>query len=153
PSRAAASSSCGRCSDGTPRPPSWYATSAGENMRSRLIHWLSGRAPGRLRQAALERPRALVSMLVLASVLAWAAFGYTLWFAWDVRRSLPDGETLRGVGDMAQTTTIYDADDEPVFTIFKEQRIEVPLERISPHMIAAVLSVEDQRFYQHNGID
>ncbi len=122
-------------------------------MRSRLIHWLSGRAPGRLRQAALERPRALVSMLVLASVLAWAAFGYTLWFAWDVRRSLPDGETLRGVGDMAQTTTIYDADDEPVFTIFKEQRIEVPLERISPHMIAAVLSVEDQRFYQHNGID
>ncbi len=122
-------------------------------MRRRLIHWLSGRAPGRLRQAALERPRALVGLLVLTSAVAWAAFGYTLWFAWDIRQSLPDGETLRGVGDMAQATTLYDADDEPVFTIFKEQRIEVPLERISPHMIAAVLSVEDQRFYQHNGVD
>lgn len=122
-------------------------------MRSRLIHWLSGRAPGRLRQAARGRPRLLVSALALTAALAWVAFGYTLWFAWDIRQSLPDANTLRGVGDMAQATTLYDVDDLPVFTIFKEQRIEVPLAEISPHMIAAVLSVEDQRFYQHNGVD
>lgn len=32
-------------------------------------------------------------------------------------------------------------------------RLPVPLERISPHLIAATLAAEDQRFYQHAGID
>ena len=54
---------------------------------------------------------------------------------------------------MAQSTTILDAKDAPVFTIFKEQRIEVPFERISPNLIKAVIAVEDQRFYDHNGVD
>lgn len=54
---------------------------------------------------------------------------------------------------MAQSTTIYDIHDRPAFTIFKEQRIEVPLERISPNFLKAVISVEDQRFYEHSGVD
>jgi penicillin-binding protein 1A len=54
---------------------------------------------------------------------------------------------------MAQATTIHDADDTPIFTIFKEQRIEIPLEKMSPNLIKAVISVEDQRFYDHTGVD
>lgn len=122
-------------------------------MRTRLLQWMSGRAPGRIRRAALEHPRALVGVLAMTSVAAWVVFAYALWFAWDIRQSLPDTATLRGVSDMAQATTILDVEDRPVFTIFKEQRIEVPLAKISPHMKAAVLSVEDQRFYKHNGVD
>src|SRR5207244_12729921 len=38
-------------------------------------------------------------------------------------------------------------------TFFREQRIEVPLSRVSRHLIAAVLSIEDQRFYNHGGLD
>ncbi len=91
--------------------------------------------------------------LVALSVSAWIAFFGGLWFAWDVYRSLPDRRALSSVGDMAQATTILDRADRPVFTIFKEQRIEVPLERIGPHVRAAVVSVEDQRFYSHRGVD
>ena len=40
-----------------------------------------------------------------------------------------------------------------VFTIFKEQRIEVPLARVSPHLRRAVIAIEDQRFYDHRGVD
>ena len=54
---------------------------------------------------------------------------------------------------MAQATTILDAADKPAFIIFKEQRIEVPIGRISPNMIKAVVSVEDQRFFEHSGVD
>ncbi len=54
---------------------------------------------------------------------------------------------------MAQSTTILDAADSPVFTIFKEQRIDIPVEKMSPNLIKAVISVEDQRFYEHSGVD
>ena len=54
---------------------------------------------------------------------------------------------------MAQSTTVFDARDRHAFTIFKEQRIELPLEKMSPNFIKAVISVEDQRFYQHSGVD
>src|SRR5690606_23414393 len=74
-------------------------------------------------------------------------------FSYDLTASLPNREELRGLGDMAQSTTLFDANDKPAFTLFKEQRIEVPLEKISPHMIKAVISIEDQRFYDHTGVD
>ena len=54
---------------------------------------------------------------------------------------------------MDQATAIFDRNDNHVFTIFKEQRLEVGLEDVSPHVIKAVLSAEDQRFYSHEGVD
>jgi penicillin-binding protein 1A len=54
---------------------------------------------------------------------------------------------------MPQATTLYDVHDRPVFTIFKEYRIEVPLSQISPHLRKAIVAFEDQRFAEHGGID
>ena len=115
--------------------------------------WFSGQRPGRMGRWLLSRPRMLAVGLTLVSVLAWAGFVACLWFAWDVRQSLPDRKALSSVGDMAQATTLFDQSDKPVFTIFKEQRIEVPLEKMSRNFREAVVSVEDQRFYEHSGID
>src|SRR5207249_8850805 len=39
------------------------------------------------------------------------------------------------------------------FSIFREQRIEVPLTDMSPDLIRAMVAVEDQRFYDHAGFD
>ena len=71
----------------------------------------------------------------------------------DVASGLPDHNALRSVGSMARATTVFDAGDAPAFTIFKEQRIEVPLSRVSPFLISAILAVEDQRFFDHGGVD
>ena len=87
------------------------------------------------------------------AIAVFLVSGWIAWFSYDLTAGLPDGKALRGLGDMAQATTLYDAKDEVVFTIFKEQRIEVPLEKMSPHFIKAVLSIEDQRFYEHTGVD
>jgi 1A family penicillin-binding protein len=122
-------------------------------MRARVRTWLTGQQPGPVRQWLLQRPRVLASGLVGLSLVAWLALLGGLWFAWDIYRSLPDREALSTVGDMAQATAILDQSDTPVFTIFKEQRIEVPLEEMGRHVRDAVISVEDQRFYTHNGID
>ena len=66
---------------------------------------------------------------------------------------LPNGAELRGVGSMAQATVAFDRYDSPAFTIFREQRIEVPLDRISLNLVGAVIAVEDQRFFDHHGVD
>ena len=99
------------------------------------------------------RPTALVAVVCALALVVFVTFGIVAWFSYEITAGLPDREAVRGLGDMAQSTTIYDADDRPVFTIFKEQRIEVPLERMSRNLIAAVLSVEDQRFFDHTGVD
>ncbi len=122
-------------------------------LRTRVATWLSGQRPGRMGAWLLARPRGLVWSLAGLSLAAWVAFLGALWFAWDIRQSLPDRRALSSVGDMAQATTLFDQADQPVFTIFKEQRIEVPLEGIGRNVRSAVVSVEDQRFYQHNGVD
>ena len=122
-------------------------------MGRRLGRWLSAEQPGRLRRWLLVRPRLLAGGLAAVSLAAWVLFFGGLWFAWDIHQSLPTRRSLSSVGDMAQATTIFDQADQPVFTIFKEQRIEVPLEKIGTNLRNAVVSVEDQRFYQHTGID
>ncbi len=103
--------------------------------------------------ALAGRPRALVATVVALAVVVFFLAGWVAWFSYDLTAGLPDRTALKGIGDMAQSTTILDASDSPVFTIFKEQRIDVPLEKISPNLIKAVISVEDQRFYEHGGVD
>ena len=93
------------------------------------------------------------SLVSAVAITLFLTAGYVAWFSYDLTAGLPDSQAVGGIGDMAQSTTLYDAADKPVFTIFKEQRIEVPLDRMSPNFIKAVLSVEDQRFYEHSGVD
>src|SRR5258706_7152971 len=52
-----------------------------------------------------------------------------------------------------QASIVFDRNDRPVFTFFRERRTDVPLDRVSPHMIAALLAIEDRRFYSHHGVD
>ena len=94
-----------------------------------------------------------------AVTLAFAALALTslVGGAWVIQTlhgdGLPDQEAMRRIGEMDQTTAVYDDTDALVFTIFKEQRIDVPLEQISPNLIHAIVAIEDQRFYEHHGFD
>ena len=99
------------------------------------------------------RSRIFAFLFVLIALVSWGVAGALAWFSYDVTMRLPGRSALTGLGDMAQSTTIYDAADHPVFTIFKEQRIEIPLEEMSPNLLKAVIAVEDQRFYEHGGVD
>lgn len=98
-------------------------------------------------------PRAVP--LVAASVAVSAAVSLiaVVWFIATLGRGLPDRDAISRIGDMDQATSVFDASDRAVFTIFKEQRIEVPLSSVSPAMVRALLDVEDQRFYDHHGFD
>jgi 1A family penicillin-binding protein len=83
----------------------------------------------------------------------WAVVVGAAWFTGTILTGLPDRDALRGVSTMAQATTLLDVHDSPAFTLFREQRIEIPLERVSPHLRRAIIAIEDQRFYEHAGVD
>ena len=54
---------------------------------------------------------------------------------------------------LPQQNTIVDSKNRVVATLFSQNRIEVPLNRISPLLQQAMISIEDQRFLNHSGID
>ncbi len=95
----------------------------------------------------------------MATLVAAAAFsiGFLviggIWFLSALITALPNQSAIDRIGDMNQATAIYDRGDQLAFTIYKEQRIDVPLSNISPHLIHAIIAVEDQRFYDHRGFD
>jgi membrane carboxypeptidase/penicillin-binding protein len=96
---------------------------------------------------AIARHRRAVEWSFLALLLVFCAG------LWAITTTLPGRDELRSLGDMSQATTLYDIHDKPVFTIFKEYRIEVGLSHMSPHLRRAIVAIEDQRFADHNGVD
>jgi penicillin-binding protein 1A len=119
-----------------------------ENLRSRLDGLQ--REWDRLRRT---HPRIVVGATSVATVLSLLLLFAGVWFLADLRSGLPDDEAIQKIGDMRQSTAVFDAEDRLAFTIFEEQRLAVPLDRISPNLINAIVATEDQRFFDHNGFD
>ena len=58
-------------------------------------------------------------------------------------------------GPLPLTTTVTDATGAPIARFFEpnQNRQAVTSDQISPAMKAAIIAIEDRRFYQHNGVD
>jgi penicillin-binding protein 1A len=56
--------------------------------------------------------------------------------------------------DEIESSTLYAADGTLVYTFHAEEnRKVVPLEQIPAHVRNAVIAIEDERYYRHNGVD
>ena len=56
-------------------------------------------------------------------------------------------------GDLPSISTVTDASGEPIAWLYDQQRVQVPSEEISQNMKLAIISIEDRRFADHNGVD
>ena len=81
-------------------------------------------------------------------MIACLIAGSALSVAWVSRYAVAVHRLARGVGD----TVFSGADGKPWFRL-DEQRHDVALDQISPHLQHAVVAVEDRRFYYHPGVD
>ena len=98
-------------------------------------------------------PRVFVASIVVIAVAFWMSMGATALLAHQVFEGVPDRASLSQVTNMARSSVFYDRHGRAAFTISKEQRFEVPLDSISPHLKHAIIAIEDQRFYDHSGVD
>ena len=91
--------------------------------------------------------------LLVACFVMSMAIGFSGWYLYTAFSGLPDATAVQAAGSMDRATTIVDVKGRHAFTIFKEQRLPVPLSRVSPNLVRAMLAIEDQRFYDHGGVD
>src|SRR5690348_5129718 len=93
---------------------------------------------------------------IITVVMAGAGFGFSLlWGAWHracLNNACPSVTSV-GNYDPDQASKVFAADGRLITDLGGERRTVVPIEQISPAVLAAFLSVEDKRFYSHHGID
>ena len=104
-------------------------------------------------EARRRNPRIVLSVAGAFALAAILSLVGGIWFLTGLRDGLPDLDALQRIGEMDQATAVFDDGDRLAFTVFKEQRIEVPLAEISPNVTSALIAVEDQRFNEHRGFD
>lgn len=56
-------------------------------------------------------------------------------------------------GDVPQVSTMVDAKGNVIAWLYSQRRFEIPSEQIANTMKLAIVSIEDKRFAEHNGVD
>lgn len=106
------------------------------------------RSRGRLALALVKW--ALLFGLGFAALTA-GAIAYLLWtYGGDPK--LPRIHTLRDYRPK-QVTRILAAGGEVIGELYEERRTYVPLDRISPYLVQAIIDAEDAEFMSHEGLD
>ena len=93
----------------------------------------------------------LWALLVGGFVSAIVGF-FAIWFGWI--GYMPDIEDLQNpINRFA--TQVYSSDGTVIGTwnLNKENRIVIPYKKMSPYLVQALVATEDERFYEHSGID
>jgi len=88
----------------------------------------------------------LLSLFVFFTVV----FGF--WFTRNILIDLPDVTKIKDMV-FSEATIIQDKNGETLYRLYEENRQYVPYSGISQHMIDAIVALEDQRYWEHNGLD
>ena len=109
------------------------------------------------RRGAIQLMALAVSTITFIGVLAAALaapvvvpVGVGAREAADFWTQLP---TALPIGALPSRSTVLAADGSVIATLFQENRVPVTLDQVHPNMIDALLSIEDARFYDHDGLD
>lgn len=94
----------------------------------------------------LRFARNCISLLFIAlGIIAVGTFYY-------IQFELPDTEALKTV-QLQVPLQIYTNDNKLIATVGEKRRIPLPYDQIPKILINAVLATEDQRYFQHPGVD
>ncbi len=100
---------------------------------------------------AIARLSALAGLIVAAVFVPAAAF--TAVTGNNVSKAIVDLPLELKDVPAAQTSTLLASDGSRLAYFYQENREDVPLDKISDEMQDALLSIEDNRFYEHGALD
>lgn len=89
-------------------------------------------------------------------ILCIVAGSFFLYQYYAIASTLPDVNVLRQRASQFETTRILDRNGNLLYEILDPtagRRTYVPLEKVSPYLVAATVATEDKEFYSHPGFD
>jgi 1A family penicillin-binding protein len=89
---------------------------------------------------------------ILFILLLGAGVGIVGGAFYQIRKILPPEDIIRDFKPV-QGTRIYSSDGVVLAQLAHENREPVPIDKIPKEMQEAVIAIEDERFYQHSGLD
>lgn len=100
--------------------------------------------------------RGLIATIFMMVVVGLCGLSFVLFQYYRIASDLPDINDLRTRASQFETTRILDRNGNILYEILDPnagRRTYVPLERISPYLVAATIATEDEEFYSHPGFN
>ncbi|MCV7259583.1 transglycosylase/D,D-transpeptidase PonA2 [Mycobacterium shimoidei] len=94
----------------------------------------------------------LLAGVLLAALMFPAAGGVGL-MSNRASEVVANGSAQLLEGDVPAVTTMVDAKGNTIAWLYSQRRFEVPTDKIANTMKLAIVSIEDKRFAEHNGVD
>ena len=92
----------------------------------------------------------IIKFSFLGGIVLTIAFFAAIYFGFFGR--VPTNKEIKLFRNM-EASEVYSADHVLLYRFDKENRINIPFDSIPPHLVNALISTEDSRFYEHNGVD
>ena len=91
--------------------------------------------------------KAIFWILIITGVVSGTALGVYLY---ELSKTLPQNleDELHKRNDVLPTV-LYDREGNQIFELFIQRRIVIPYEQFPPHLVQALISSEDARFFSH----
>ena len=100
--------------------------------------------------------RMLVIGIFIGVVVSIAAGSLAIYYYNRIASTLPDVQDLQERAAQFETTRILDRNGNVLYELLDPnagRRTYVPLDQISPYLVAATIATEDSNFYSHPGFD
>ncbi len=100
--------------------------------------------------------RGLIVMTFVFVVFGLCAGSYFVYQYYSIASALPNVGGLNDKASQFETTRILDRNGQLLYEILdpnEGRRTKIPLEEISPNLVAATIATEDKGFYTHPGFD
>jgi membrane peptidoglycan carboxypeptidase len=100
--------------------------------------------------------RGLIASIFLVVIVGLCLGSIAVFEYYSIARTLPDVQDLKARASQFETTRILDRNGGLLYEILDPnagRRTYVPLDKISPTLVAATIGTEDKGFYSHPGFD
>jgi len=100
--------------------------------------------------------RAIIIFLFSIVVGLVIAGAFLVYQYFTIAATLPDIEDIKARASQFETTRFYDRNGALLYEMIDPtagRRTYIPLEKISPYVVAATLAIEDKEYYNHPGFD